>query len=114
MSARAPRHGLFALLLALALVYAAWFRGDAHLVAAMLFFPLPPLLLAIGAWRGNRHAVFWSGVFGLGWFCHGVMMAWAHREQALWAWMVIVLAVAIIVAGNLPGLRTRFGRGRKS
>ncbi|MCF7221881.1 DUF2069 domain-containing protein [Marilutibacter chinensis] len=107
-----PRRGLSGLLLALALVYAGWFRDDAHRSVAMALFAMPPLLLAIGSWRGSRHAVFWSGVFGLGWFCHGVMIAWAHREQALWAWAVIVLSVAIIVAGSLPGLRARFGRGR--
>ncbi|AWV08061.1 DUF2069 domain-containing protein [Marilutibacter maris] len=109
---RTPRRGLAALLLTLSLVYAGWFRDDAQLLAAMGFFALPPLLLAVGAWFGSRHAVFWSGVFGLGWFCHGVMMAWAHRDQAGWAWAVIVLSVAIIVTGSLPGLRARFGRGR--
>ena len=108
-----PRPGLAGLLLALALVYAGWFRDDPHLPVAMALFAMPPLLLAVGAWRGNRHAVFWSGVFGLGWFSHGVMIAWAHREQAPWAWAAIALSVAIVVVGSLPGLRARFGRRRE-
>ncbi|GAB3335946.1 DUF2069 domain-containing protein [Marilutibacter aestuarii] len=104
-------HRLLAiLLLVLATVYAHWFRDDAHRTAAMLFFVAPPVLMALGAWLASRQAVFWSGVFGLGWFCHGVMIAWSHPEARLHAWMVLVLAIAIILAGSWPGLRNKLGR----
>ena len=106
-------HRLLALLLlVLAGVYALWFRDDAHRVAAMLFFVAPPVLMALGAWFKSRQAVFWSGVFGLGWFCHGVMMAWAHAEARPYAWPVLLLAIAIILAGSWPGLRNKFA-GRR-
>ncbi|MBB1088431.1 DUF2069 domain-containing protein [Lysobacter sp. SG-8] len=103
---------LSVLLVALAAVYAAWFHDDRHAIAAMLFFVLPPLLMAWGAWYRGRLSVFWAGVFGLGWFCHGVMVAWAHPELRLFAWPVLLLAIAIITAASWPGLRGRFASRR--
>ncbi|HET6397688.1 MAG TPA: DUF2069 domain-containing protein [Pseudoxanthomonas sp.] len=102
-----------ATLLALALLYAAWFRDDRHLLASMLVFALPPLLLAWPAWRGGRRAAFWAGVLALFWFSHGVMAAWSHPAQRAWAWAEIVLSLVVVVASSWPGLRARFGtRGR--
>jgi uncharacterized membrane protein len=105
-----PRRALTVLLLALAALYGVWFRDDAHRVASLLVFVAPPLLLALGAWRGARQAVFWSGVLGLGWFSHGVMVAWAHPGQRMPGLMAIVLSIAIILVASWPGLRARFSR----
>lgn len=96
-------------LLVLAVLYMAWFHDDRHAAAALAVFALPPLLLAVPAWRGGRRAGFWSGVLALFWFSHGVMHAWAHPEAALLAWAAIVLALVVIVASSWAGLRARFG-----
>ncbi|MEG3191096.1 DUF2069 domain-containing protein [Lysobacter sp. D1-1-M9] len=104
---------LAAALLALAALYAAWFRNDAHVLAALLVFALPPLLLALAVWRGVTSAGFWAGVFALGWFAHAVMIAWARPAALLPASLAIVLSVGIVVAGSLPGLRARFGGKRE-
>jgi len=49
----------------------------------------------------------------LGWFSHGVMSAWSHRDSMPWSWLEILLAVTVIFAASLPGLRSRFGRRRR-
>jgi uncharacterized membrane protein len=118
---RAPRrtgaigaHRVLAVLLAaLALLFASWFHDDARPLAALAVFALPPALLAIGAALGRRHAVFWSGVFGLGWFCHGVMLAFDRPGERGHALAEVLLALAIIVASSWPGLSARFARGRR-
>ncbi|KAF1691034.1 DUF2069 domain-containing protein [Pseudoxanthomonas koreensis] len=99
-----------AALLALAALYAAWFHADRHAVAALLVFALPPLLLAVPAWRGGRRAAFWAGVFALFWFSHGVMVAWTRPPERLFAWGGIVLSLVVVGAASWPGLRARFGR----
>lgn len=99
-------------LLALALLYLAWFHDDRDAAAALLVFALPPLLLAVPAWRGGRRAGFWSGVLALFWFSHGVMHAWAHPEGAAYAWAAIVLSLAVVAASSWAGLRARFGARR--
>ena len=101
-----------AALLALALLYAAWFHADRHAVAALLVFALPPLLLAVPTWRGGRRPAFWGGVFALGWFSHGVMVAWTRPGEALFAWLAIVLSLVVIATVSWPGLQARFGRRR--
>lgn len=101
---------LAAALAALVLLYAVWFRNDTHLFTALLIFAAPPLLLLLGVLCGNAKSVFWAGVFGLMWFCHGVMVAWAQRSQAVPAWAEIVLSVTIIVSSSWPGLQARLGR----
>ena len=54
-------------LLALAGLFVGWFHDDRHAAAALLVFALPPLLLAVPAWRGGRRAGFWAGVLALFW-----------------------------------------------
>ena len=77
------RPALAMLLLVLAALYAFWFaRGSEWFAVA--FFALPPLLIAVSALRGGRQAGYWSGV----------------------------LALVVIFAASLPGLRARFG-GRR-
>jgi uncharacterized membrane protein len=109
-AARGSQRALAALLAALALVFAAWFRDDPRVLQALAVFSLPPLLLAAGALRGSRVAVFWAGVFGLGWFCHGVMVGFDRAAGRGYALAEVALALAIIVAASWPGLRARFGR----
>jgi uncharacterized membrane protein len=97
---------------ALVLLFAAWFRGDPRYLGALAVFALPPLLLLIGVLRGGARAAFWSGVLGLFWFCHGVMLAWERAAERGYALVEIVLALAIVLAASWPGLRARFGRDR--
>ena len=110
MSARTLRIAHGAALLALAGVFAAWFLGRGHLTTALLVFIAPPLLLAVGVLAGNRLATFFSGVGGLLWFSHGVMVAWAEPGERLYACAEILLALAIITLASWPGLAARFGR----
>ena len=61
---------------------------------------------------GGQKPAFWAGLFSLGWFSHGVMVAWSrpdHRELAL---IEIVLALVVFAGATLPGLQARFG-GRR-
>ena len=97
-------------LLALAAVFALWFRDDRNVVAALLFFALPPLLLALGVWTQRRSARFWSGVIALGWFSHGVMIAWADAAQRGYALAEIALALFIVFVSSASGLRAKFGK----
>lgn len=100
---------LAAALLALAALYALWF-GRTTEWFAVAFFALPPLALAISAWRGRRNAGFWSGVLALLWFSHGVMVAWSRPVDRGFALLATLLSVAIIIAANQAGLRARFGK----
>jgi len=107
----ASRRLLAVLLLALAALFAAWFAGDARYPQALAVFALPPLLLAIGVLARRRTAPFWSGVLALGWFCHGVMLAWERAEGRGFALAEVALALGIVFAACWPGLRAR-SRGR--
>lgn len=108
----ASRKLLVVLLLALAAVFAAWFAHDARLLQALAVFALPPLLLAVGVATGRRTAPFWSAVLALGWFCHGVMLAWSSAEGRAFAFAEVLLALGIVFAACWPALEGRFGRGR--
>lgn len=103
------RRPLAALLLALALLYMLWFARDRHAVAAMLVFALPPVLLAVAAWRGWARAGFFAGVCALLWFSHGVMLAWIDAGQRGFALGEIALALGIVYASSIDGIRARFG-----
>ncbi|MCY1449481.1 hypothetical protein D9M71_662190 [compost metagenome] len=54
--------------------------------------------------------MFWAGVLALFWFSHGVMSAWSHPETAHWAWLELLLALAVIGVSSAPGLRRRFSK----
>jgi len=97
-------------LLALGTLYALWFARDQHALAAMLVFALPPLLLAVGAWRGWPRAGFFAGVAALLWFSHGVMVAWADAGQRSFALAATGLALAVVYAASIDGIRSRFGK----
>lgn len=110
--AKPPGHALAALLLVLAGLYGWWFGSVADW-PALVVFAVPPLLMAAGALRDSRQARFWAGVFALGWFSHGIMVAWSRPQERWLALLETVLAVAIIIVANLPGLRGKFGRKRR-
>ncbi len=105
------RRPLAVFLLGLALLYVLWFARDQHAVAALLVFVLPPLLLSIAAWRGWSRAGFFSGVAALLWFSHGVMVAWTDAGLRSFAMGEIMLALGIVYASSIDGIRARFGKG---
>ena len=108
-----PSHKLLVTaLLALALLYGLWFRDDADLIASLLVFALPPLLFAALIWRGVARAPFFAGVFALGWFSHGVLIASIRPDDWLPALLEIALSVIVVLAASVPGLRARFAKKR--
>ena len=96
-------------LLALALVYAAWFARTGEWVA-LAVFALPPALLALRLPRGGAGVALLAGVLALLWFAHAVMVAWTRPPDRAHAWLVVLLSLAIVFAASIPGLRARFGR----
>ena len=107
---KASRIVLAVALFALSVLFSLWYHDSSLRVAALLFFTLPPLLLLVGVLRGSAKAGFWAGVFGLFWFSHGVMEAYAAPQVRAFALMEILLALVIVVASSWPGLRGRFAR----
>ncbi|PNS07545.1 DUF2069 domain-containing protein [Solilutibacter silvestris] len=105
------RRILFVALVLLALLDLAWFW---HEPLARIVFTLPPALCALAVWLRRRTAGFWSGVFALLWFSHGVMVAWTRPPERLQAFAELALAVVIILAASVPGLRARFAKGNAS
>ena len=99
-------------LLALSGLFIAWFGPQPSPLAALVVFALPPLLLAALAWRGGQRAAFWSGLLALGWFSHGVMVAWSRPMERELALIEIALSLVVVFAASLPGWRARFG-GRR-
>jgi uncharacterized membrane protein len=106
------RSTLVAALAALAALYAVWFAHDAQRIAAWVVFALPPALLAIAVLARRRTARFWSGVLALAWFAHAVMAAWTRPAERGYAFAALVLALAVVFAASLPGLRARFAKKR--
>ena len=96
-------------LLALVLLYGIWFAREAQWFALGVF-ALPPLLLALAVPRAGAHAGFWAGLMALLWFSHGVMVAWTRPPERVFALVEVVLAVLVVFAASVPGLRARFGR----
>ena len=97
-------------LFALSVLFSVWFHDDRHRIAALVVFTLPPLLALVAVLRGGAKAAFWSGVLGLFWFSHGVMVAWSRPAEGGYAWGEIVLALVVVIAASWPGLRARFGK----
>ena len=107
---KASRIVLGVALFALSVLFSLWYHDSSLRVAAMVFFTLPPLLLLVGVLRGNAKASFWAGVFGLFWFSHGVMEAYAAPHVRTFALLEIFLALVIVVASSWPGLSGRFSK----
>ena len=103
---------LIASLVALVLLYAFWFGRVHPDMVALVVFALPPALCAVAAWRRARTAGLWSAVLALAWFSHGVLIAWIRPEEGVLAWIELLLAVVVVFAASLPGLRARFNRKR--
>jgi len=106
------RHVLVIALLALAALFIGWFGPHPSPIAELLVFAAPPLALAMGVLRGVRVAPFWAGVLALAWFSHGVMVAWSRPTERGFALAEVVLALVIVFAASLPGLRARFAKKR--
>ena len=93
----------------LALLFALWFGPGAQWTA-LVVFAVPPLWLAIALLRGGgARTGFWAGVLALAWFSHGVMVAWTRPPERMFALCEVALAIAIVLAASLTGLRARFG-----
>jgi uncharacterized membrane protein len=104
------RRLLIAALIALTGLYLLWFGATPSPWTALLVFALPPAALAMAGLRGWRQAGFWAGVLALGWFSHGIMVAWTRAPERLFAIAEIVLALVIVFAASYPGMRSRFKR----
>lgn len=99
-------------LLALAVLFGLWYVRGPHALAALVVLVLPPLLLAIAAGRGWARAGFVGGVFALFWFSHGVMVAWSEPGQRAFALVEVLLALVVVYASSIDGMRARFGKAR--
>ena len=109
MSARTV---LIGALIGLLAVYVAWFAPRAETVA-LAVFGAPVAACLAGVLLRRRTAGFWSGVLALLWFSHGVMVAWTRPGERALALAETVLAVVIVLAASVPGLRARFaGKGK--
>lgn len=106
---------LVAALVALSVLYATWFAspGEARDPAAALVFGLPPLLFAAATLRRAPRAPFWAAVLALAWFSHGVMVAWTRPVERGFALAAVALALAVVFAASVPGLRARFSGRRR-
>ena len=100
-------HVLVAALLLLAGVYVGWFGTRVSPWAALAVFALPPACLAVARLRGSRTAGFWASVLALFWFSHGIMVAWTRPAERGFALTEVALAVVVIFAASLPGIRAR-------
>ena len=109
-SGNQSRRVLITALIALTGLYLMWFGAMPSPWATLLVFALPPGALAMSALRGWRQAGFWAGVLALGWFSHGIMVAWTRAPERLFAIAEIVLALVIVFAASYPGIRSRFRR----
>ena len=96
-------------LVILALVYAAWFAREGDWFA-LAVFALPPLLLAWRLPTGGARVALLAGLLALLWFAHGVMVAWTRIPERGFALAAVLLAVVIVLAASVPGLRARFAR----
>ena len=92
---------------ALALLYAIWFTPAPDRIAAYIVFVLPAAWLAIPVARRTRRAHFWAGVASLAWFSHAVTVLYERPADRGWATAELVLALVILFAASLPGLRAR-------
>ena len=120
MSGASRRPGswtLVAALLALTALFCTWFWPAAGWpkrdVVALVVFAVPPLWLAVARLAGARTAAYWAGVLALAWFSHGIMVAWTRPPELAFALLETALALVVVFAANMPGLRGRFGRRKR-
>ncbi len=105
-----PKRYLIAALTAISALFVLWFARDTHMVTGMLVFVSPPALLAVATARGWHRAGFSAAVLALLWFSHGVMLLWSEPALRPWAAAETALALLVIHAACLPGIRARKAR----
>ena len=98
---------LLAALLALLALYALWFKTQP---VALAVFASPVAMLALSVALRLRTAGFWSALFALLWFSHGVMVAWTRAPERGFALLEVALAVTVVFAASVPGMRARFSK----
>ena len=88
----------WAALVILQIVWHAWLAPPANgQIGLALALTLPPLLLPLLALRrGAKRALLWIGIVSLGYFCHGVVAAWAIPSMRGLALIEVVLCVLLI------------------
>ncbi len=87
----------WAALIALQLVWHAWWFPPQHLPASVLLaFTVIPLLLPLLALRNPTRALLWVGILCLFYFSHGVAEAWSSPGQRWLALTEIVLTLLLI------------------
>lgn len=85
-------------LVILQLVWHAWLAPPANgQIGLALALTLAPLLLPLLALlRSAKRALLWIGIISLGYFCHGVVVAWGIPSMRALAVVEIVLCVLLI------------------
>lgn len=85
-------------LVILQLVWHAWLAPPVNgQIGLALALTLPPLLLPLLALRRSaKRALLWIGIISLGYFSHGVVVAWAVPSMRLPALIEIILCVLLI------------------
>lgn len=101
----AARRVLCAALAGLTLLFVAWFWREP---VTLLVFALPSTACFVAVFRGTSRAGFWAGVLALAWFSHGIMVAWTRAPERVFAMIEVALAVIVVFAASMPGLRARF------
>ena len=99
---------LLAGLFGLAALFAFWFSTAGW--PTLLWFCGLPLLLVVLNWSGGQKPAFWAGVCSLGWFSHGIMVAWSRPAERELALIEVALALVVFAGATLPGLRARFSK----
>ncbi|MBX3727453.1 MAG: DUF2069 domain-containing protein [Xanthomonadales bacterium] len=74
---------------------------------ALALTVLPLLAVLPGAWRGRPLPLFWANLLALVYFCHGVTEAWTEPAQRGLALLEVALAVLVVCAYGLLGIRSR-------
>ncbi len=85
-------------LIILHIVWHAWLAPPANgQIGLALALTLAPLLLPLLALRrGPKRALLWVGIVSLGYFCHGVVVAWSIPSMRWLAIIEIILCVLLI------------------
>lgn len=102
-----PSRALALTLFALALLYAAWPVANTDMRHAVLAIAALPAALGVAALLGWKRSGFTAGVLALLWFSHGVMTLWSTSAERVPATLETLLALVVIYAACLPGIRAR-------
>lgn len=101
----------WAALAVLQIVWHAWLLPPARMpIAVALVIALVPLAIPLWYWRKPDRALLLAGMIALFYFCHGVAEAWAAPRERVFAWVELLLAVALVLAcAHLPKRRRASG-----